>query len=140
MEFGVFVQRVEIHDDSLVIRPMGNTIGLRPPLIITAAEIDELPGRFARTLRQAGDRLGPNIAAPPVAAPDPATEECSACADETGPVPPPATAATAAGSTNFPRPTIAPCAGASRRPFRCCRSPSARSVPSSPSSCPSGWH
>src|SRR5207302_10312912 len=88
MEFGVFVQRVEIHDDSLVIRPMGNTIGLRPPLIITAAEMDELPGRFARPLRQVGDRLGPNIAAPPVAAPDPATEECSACAVETCFVPP----------------------------------------------------
>jgi hypothetical protein len=35
----------------------------------TDAEIDELLGLFARTLRQGEDRLGPHVVAPPVAAP-----------------------------------------------------------------------
>jgi 4-aminobutyrate--pyruvate transaminase len=54
-------------ENGVVIRPMGDTIGLCPPLIINAAEIDELLGLFARTLRQVEDRLGPHSAAPPVA-------------------------------------------------------------------------
>jgi 4-aminobutyrate--pyruvate transaminase len=51
-------------ENGLVIRPMGDTIGLCPPLIINAAEIDELLGLFARTLRQVEDRLGPQTAPP----------------------------------------------------------------------------
>jgi 4-aminobutyrate--pyruvate transaminase len=38
-------------ENGLVIRAMGDVIGLCPPLIITSAEIDELLGLFARTLR-----------------------------------------------------------------------------------------
>jgi 4-aminobutyrate--pyruvate transaminase len=56
-------------ENGLVIRPMGDTIGLCPPLIINATEIDELLNLFARTLRQVEDRLGPRVAAPPLAIP-----------------------------------------------------------------------
>jgi adenosylmethionine-8-amino-7-oxononanoate aminotransferase len=70
MGYGVFTHRADsIHDDSLVIRPLGNTIRFCPPLIINAAEVDELLGRFARTLRQVEDHLGPRSAALPVAIP-----------------------------------------------------------------------
>ena len=56
-------------ENGLVNRPMGDTIGLCPPLILNAAEIDELLGLFARTLRQVEDRLGARVAAPSVAVP-----------------------------------------------------------------------
>ena len=58
-----------VGSNGLVIRAMGDTIGLCPPLIINAAEIDELLGLFARTLRQVEDRLAPRVAAPPLAIP-----------------------------------------------------------------------
>jgi 4-aminobutyrate--pyruvate transaminase len=38
-------------ENGLIIRAMGDTIGLCPPLIITEAEVDELLGLFARTLK-----------------------------------------------------------------------------------------
>jgi hypothetical protein len=42
---------------------------INPPLIINAAEINELLNLFARTLRQVEDRLVPRTAAPPLAIP-----------------------------------------------------------------------
>ncbi len=44
-------------DHGLVIRAMGDTIGLCPPLIITASEIDETLGLFERTLRRLEETL-----------------------------------------------------------------------------------
>lgn len=56
-------------ENGLIIRPMGDTIGFCPPLIIDAAGIDEAVALFARTLRQIEDRLSARAAPPPAAPP-----------------------------------------------------------------------
>lgn len=40
------------HEEGLIIRAIGDTIAFCPPLIITAAEIDEMFARFARALKR----------------------------------------------------------------------------------------
>ena len=49
------------HEGGLLIRPLGDTIALCPPLIITADQIDELFGKLEtaldRTLEQVSDRM-----------------------------------------------------------------------------------
>lgn len=44
-------------ENGLIIRAMGDIIGLCPPLIITAEEIDELLDLFARTLKTVEERV-----------------------------------------------------------------------------------
>jgi 4-aminobutyrate--pyruvate transaminase len=51
-------------ENGLIIRAMGDTIGFCPPLIITAAEIDETVDLFARTLRAVEEK----VRTPPVRA------------------------------------------------------------------------
>ncbi len=46
-------------ENGLIIRAMGDTIGFCPPLIITAAEIDETLDLFERTLRQVEAKIRP---------------------------------------------------------------------------------
>ncbi|MDE0363617.1 MAG: aspartate aminotransferase family protein, partial [Rhodospirillaceae bacterium] len=49
------------HEGGLLTRPLGDTIALCPPLIITADQIDELFGKLEtaldRTLEQVSDQL-----------------------------------------------------------------------------------
>jgi len=51
---GVFAARLAelCQDEGLIIRAIGETIAFCPPLIITAAEIDELFARFGRALKR----------------------------------------------------------------------------------------
>ncbi len=44
-------------ENGLVIRPMGDTIGMCPPLVINAQEIDELLDLFGKTLRQVEEKV-----------------------------------------------------------------------------------
>jgi 4-aminobutyrate---pyruvate transaminase len=44
-------------ENGLIIRAMGDTIGLCPPLSITAAEIDETLDLFGRALRDVEERV-----------------------------------------------------------------------------------
>jgi len=44
-----FAERAHAH--GLVVRPLGEAVALCPPLVITAAEIDEMLARFTRALR-----------------------------------------------------------------------------------------
>ena len=46
-------------ENGLIIRAMGDTIGLCPPLIITPDEIDELLDLFAQTLKNVEAKISP---------------------------------------------------------------------------------
>jgi len=45
------------HENGLIVRAIGDTIALCPPLIITADEVEELVRRLAKTLDQAAERI-----------------------------------------------------------------------------------
>ena len=44
-------------EHGLIIRALGDRIGFSPPLVISAAEIDEMYARFARALDETQDWL-----------------------------------------------------------------------------------
>lgn len=58
MKAGIVVQE-ECQKAGLIVRAIGDRIAFTPPLIISAGEIDELLGKFARALDAAVPRLHP---------------------------------------------------------------------------------
>jgi 4-aminobutyrate---pyruvate transaminase len=51
----LFVARAQAH--GLIVRSLGDTVALCPPLIISEGEIDELLGKFGRALEETADAL-----------------------------------------------------------------------------------
>lgn len=43
--------RLRLHEQGVLLRPLGNVLYLMPPLIITEAELDDLAGRFVASIR-----------------------------------------------------------------------------------------